>query len=101
MANVRKDKTIAGSSNFGSCVDIAAPGTQVLTAGTNSTTGYVMDTGTSMAAPIVSGILAILLSMGIPASDLGQQLRTLTRTTIVGELPPGTPPWIASLELVG
>ncbi|KAI9136940.1 peptidase S8/S53 domain-containing protein [Paraphysoderma sedebokerense] len=34
-------------------------------------------------------------------SYLGQKLRTLTKTTIVGELPPGTPPWIASLELVG
>ena len=48
-------------SNWGTCVDIMAPGTNVLSASHRSNSGVVPKTGTSMAAPHVAGVLATLL----------------------------------------
>lgn len=49
-------------SNYGSCVDIQAPGVGVRSAWNDSPTGYKTLDGSSMAAPHVSGAAAILLS---------------------------------------
>jgi subtilisin family serine protease len=52
-------------SNFGECVDIFAPGSDVLSSwpknGTLNDYTYYSETGTSMAAPHVSGVVAIQL----------------------------------------
>ena len=67
--------TVAGSSkndrmywtsgvygtNHGDCVDIFAPGQNVYSASHRSDTGVVSKSGTSMATPIVSGVVAMLL----------------------------------------
>ena len=50
-------------SNGGSCVDIIAPGVDVLGAGWPCDTCNMSLTGTSMAAPLVSGVAAIYLSL--------------------------------------
>ncbi|TGK46966.1 hypothetical protein EHQ10_16630 [Leptospira bouyouniensis] len=47
-------------SNFGK-VDIAAPGSFILSTSTNGS--YIFKTGTSMAAPMVSGLAALILSV--------------------------------------
>lgn len=52
----------AGFSNHGNHVDIAAPGVNILSTGTAST-GYMYMSGTSMACPHVSGVLAMGKSM--------------------------------------
>lgn len=52
----------ASWSNYGSCVDIQAPGVWIRSAWTNAPTGYNTLDGTSMAAPHVSGAAAVLLS---------------------------------------
>lgn len=47
-------------SNFGSFIKVAAPGENILSTGMGNT--YVTKSGTSMAAPHVSGLAALLLS---------------------------------------
>lgn len=49
------------SSNYGSCVDISAPGVNVYTADFSGYNTYTVKSGTSLAAPIVSAAAAYVL----------------------------------------
>jgi thermitase len=52
---------LAGFSNFGNWITIAAPGTNILTTGNGGGYGYWY--GTSFSAPIVAGVAALCLSV--------------------------------------
>ena len=54
------DGSLASYSSTGSAIELCAPGTNVLSTRPND--GYGRSSGTSMAAPVVSGVAALVLS---------------------------------------
>lgn len=68
-------------SNFGNCVDILAPGGDVLSTYTTSTSASTGLSGTSMAAPHVSGAAALILSKGQITSPAAVKAELLALAT--------------------
>jgi len=64
-----QDDTLADFSNWGSTIEIAAPGCRILS--TYPTSGYAWINGTSMASPHVAGALALLASNGFARTWTG------------------------------
>lgn len=60
-ATVPETDTRAIFSNFGTCLDLFAPGVTILSAGHLSDTANIVNQGTSMAAPHVAGVAALFL----------------------------------------
>ena len=77
------DDTLAEFSNYGASVDVTAPGTRIYSDWTGG--GYQTEDGTSMAAPHVSGVVALMLSgrPGLSPADVMNLLKT------TGECPNG------------
>jgi len=78
------DDTLADFSNYGSVVDVAAPGVHVLSDWIDGSQKTI--SGTSMAAPHVAGAAALVLAANPSLSPV--QLRALLEST--GECPDGT-----------
>ncbi|KAH9258567.1 hypothetical protein BASA81_003069 [Batrachochytrium salamandrivorans] len=55
-----QDDSKLPSSNFGSCVDLFAPGDDIIGASIEGLTATTQKQGTSMASPLVAGVLATL-----------------------------------------
>lgn len=68
-----KDQVRAEFSNFGDCVDVFAPGRHVIAAGIPSQAtknGFMFVSGTSLSAPLVTGLYALLLEANPSLSPL-------------------------------
>lgn len=63
-----QDDTLADFSNWGSTIEIAAPGCRILSTYLD---GYAWINGTSMASPHAAGALALLASNGFPRTWAG------------------------------
>ncbi len=80
VANIDQNGYITYRSNYGNrTVDIAAPGEEVLSTMPDNT--YIEHSGTSMAAPFVSGAISLLLSLE-PGIDREEITARLYRTGI-------------------
>ncbi|WP_441413144.1 S8 family serine peptidase [Arthrobacter sp. 2MCAF14] len=83
----------ASFSNFGNCVDLYAPGVGITSAGIASNTATAVMSGTSMAAPHVTGAVAALLSLypRLSPSAVGTLLLSEASSGVVSGSSPGTP----------
>jgi subtilisin family serine protease len=79
------DDEQASFSNYGSCVDLFAPGVRVTSAGIASNTATALLTGTSMSAPHVAGAVARLLQ-GQPTATPAELSASILRNATPGAL---------------
>jgi subtilisin family serine protease len=77
--------TRAGFSNFGSAVDLFAPGVSITSASYASDGGRATFSGTSMAAPHVTGAAALYLA-GHPGATPAQVSRALVELAVSGKV---------------
>lgn len=75
VSALNPDDTLAGFSNFGSKIEVSAPGVEILSL-KNATGDYFRLAGTSMAAPHVSGVVALILAQH-PAYSIEQVRQAL------------------------
>jgi hypothetical protein len=77
-------------SNYGSCVDVFAPGSSIYSAYKSSTTSYTTMSGTSMASPHVAGVAALYLQNN-PSAPPSVVASAITNTATSGVvIDPGT-----------
>ncbi len=83
----------SGGSNYGSHIDVVAPGNWIYSTVWNNTYGYWA--GTSMAAPFVSGLAAMIMSehWPEPSPDSVRQIIQSTADDTVGLPGEDTPGW--------
>lgn len=89
------DRTDSQSSfsSFGTCVDLYAPGSSILSAVHTSNTATATYSGTSMAAPHVAGAAAVILSRnpGLTAAQVSTELTNTASEGLVKNVTAGTP----------
>ena len=83
----------ASFSNFGTCVDINAPGVNITSAWIGSNTATNTISGTSMATPHVVGVAALYLQVNPAATPLQARNALVSNGTpnVISSLPSGTP----------
>lgn len=77
VGNSTSDDLVASSSNFGSTIDLVAPGSLIMTTAMDN--NYAVISGTSASAPHVSGAAALILSLeNFSNEEIKQILKSTT-----------------------
>lgn len=76
----------SGFSNFGPDVEVAAPGSDIVSSATSGDSDYIVNSGTSMASPVVAGAAALMRAYApeLPNTEI---INALTSTAIHGSEP--------------
>ncbi|MBB5934296.1 S8 family peptidase [Streptomyces zagrosensis] len=93
VGNTTKDDARRSDSNYGSCLDIWAPGTDIVSTSHQSDTGTRTMSGTSMSAPHVAGAAALYLADHPSATpkQTRDALVAQATTVTIGDAKPGSP----------
>ncbi|KAJ3351259.1 serine protease [Allomyces javanicus] len=82
-----QNDAMAYFSNYGKCVDVFAPGHNILSTWTGSNTATNTISGTSMAAPHVAGLAAYVLSQHPTKDFTGEELKEyIVKTATKGKI---------------
>jgi len=94
---------LAFYSNFGSCVDILAPGSSITSDWIGSATATNTISGTSMASPHVAGAAALYLSAnpGASVTDVTNALVANATLNAISGVPAGTPNKLLYIGFMG
>ena len=95
------DDSRASYSNFGSCLDIFAPGSAIPSTWLGSNT-YAYLNGTSMAAPNVAGVIARFIGQypGLTPAQITKSLKTSSTKNLVTSAGAGSPNQLVYLSVV-
>ena len=90
----------ASFSNYGSCLDIYAPGTSIPSAGHRDDTSSRIMSGTSMATPSAAGAGALLLERdpSMSPAKLKENMRSVATKNALGDMQDGDPNFLVHVR---